>query len=131
LGDAHKGENEAMSRRPAVITQADVRRVIRAAKQEGATAVEVEPGGKIVIRLADDEFEPLVGEVEVAQVGKIKDLHKSLGVTAETRWYRQGYQAGVREAEARTIERCAQKAENFNAAGIPIAAAIRALKDEP
>lgn len=30
-----------------------------------------------------------------------------------------------------TIERCAQVAENFNAAGKPIAAAIRKLKDKP
>ena len=32
---------------------------------------------------------------------------------------------------AATIERCAQVAENFNAAGKPIAAAIRKLKDTP
>lgn len=40
-----------MSRRPAIITQADVARVIRAAKREGATAVEVRPNGSIVIQL--------------------------------------------------------------------------------
>lgn len=43
-----------MSRRPAAITQADVARVIRAAQQTGATAVEVyaKDGAKIVVRLA-------------------------------------------------------------------------------
>ena len=39
-----------MSRRPATFTQADVRRALRAAKQEGAERVEV-VGGKIVIHL--------------------------------------------------------------------------------
>jgi hypothetical protein len=43
-----------MSRRPAAITQADVARAIRAAKQAGAAEVEVcvAGGAKIVIRLA-------------------------------------------------------------------------------
>lgn len=43
-----------MSRRPATITQADVARAIRAAKQEGAAEVEVRIAGKssIFIRLA-------------------------------------------------------------------------------
>lgn len=42
-----------MSRRPAAITQADVARAIRAAKQAGAASVEVSVGdrAKIVIRL--------------------------------------------------------------------------------
>jgi hypothetical protein len=42
-----------MSRRPATITQADVARAIRAAKQAGAAEVEVRIGGQssIVIRL--------------------------------------------------------------------------------
>jgi hypothetical protein len=43
-----------MSRRPASITQADVARVIRAAKQTGAAEIEVHIGGgeaRIVIRL--------------------------------------------------------------------------------
>jgi hypothetical protein len=41
-----------MSRRPALITQADVARVIRAAKQTGAAEVEVLVGSsKIIIRL--------------------------------------------------------------------------------
>lgn len=38
-----------MSRRPATITQADVARIIRAAKQAGATTVEVPVGDKIVV----------------------------------------------------------------------------------
>lgn len=43
-----------MSRRPASLTQADVARVIRAAQQTGAAAVEVyaTDGAKIVVRLA-------------------------------------------------------------------------------
>jgi hypothetical protein len=44
-----------MPRRPASITQADVARAIRAAKQAGAAEVEVEVGKettKIVIRLS-------------------------------------------------------------------------------
>lgn len=41
-----------MSRRPATILQADVARVIRAAKQAGADRVEVKVGdGRIIIRL--------------------------------------------------------------------------------
>lgn len=44
-----------MSRRPAKITQADVARAIRAAKQAGAAGVEVRPDGTIYVRLAVDE----------------------------------------------------------------------------
>jgi hypothetical protein len=42
-----------MSRRPATITQADVARAIRAAKQAGAAEVEVRVGeqSKIIIRI--------------------------------------------------------------------------------
>jgi hypothetical protein len=42
-----------MARRAANITQADVARAIRAAKQEGAAEIEVHVGdrGKIIIRL--------------------------------------------------------------------------------
>jgi hypothetical protein len=48
-----------MPRRPAMITQADVRRVIRAARQEGAREVEVRVGDKaaIVIRLGASSTE--------------------------------------------------------------------------
>ena len=38
-----------MPRRPALLTQADVARAIRAAKQTGAGAVEIRPDGTIVI----------------------------------------------------------------------------------
>ena len=42
-----------MSRRPATITQADVARIIRAAKQAGAAEVEVRVGDtSILIRIA-------------------------------------------------------------------------------
>jgi hypothetical protein len=45
-------------RRPANFTQADIARVIRAAKQAGAAEVEVHIGGKdaIVIRLSSTEM---------------------------------------------------------------------------
>jgi len=41
-----------MSRRQAKVTQADVARAIRAAKQAGATDITVRPDGSIVIGLA-------------------------------------------------------------------------------
>jgi hypothetical protein len=42
-----------MSRRPATITQADIARIVRAAKQAGAAEVEVRVGeATIVVRLA-------------------------------------------------------------------------------
>jgi hypothetical protein len=46
-----------MPRRPATITQADVARVLRAAKQAGASEVEVRIGDRnaIVIRLSSTE----------------------------------------------------------------------------
>jgi hypothetical protein len=47
-----------MSRRPAHITQADVARAIRAAKQAGAEMVEVQPDGKIVIRIRAPAEQP-------------------------------------------------------------------------
>jgi hypothetical protein len=58
--------------------------------------------------------------------------------------YRRGYKDGVREAEARTIDRCARKVESFigaqslrgqcepgDAILMRAAAAIRATKDKP
>ena len=44
-----------MSRRAAKVTQADVARAIRAAKQAGAAGVEVRPDGTIYVRLAEDQ----------------------------------------------------------------------------
>lgn len=41
-----------MPRRPATITQADVARAIRAAKQAGADHVEVRPDGTILVKLS-------------------------------------------------------------------------------
>jgi hypothetical protein len=41
-----------MSRRPAAVTQSDVARVVRAAKQSGAGAVQIQPDGTITILLA-------------------------------------------------------------------------------
>ena len=47
-----------MSRRPAVITQADIARAIRAAKQAGAAEVEVRVGeATIVVRLSTDNVD--------------------------------------------------------------------------
>jgi hypothetical protein len=44
------------------VTQADIARVIRAAKQAGAAEVEVQPDGRVVIRLTGttppDDLEP-------------------------------------------------------------------------
>jgi hypothetical protein len=56
-----------MSRRAALITQADVARALRAARQADATTVEIQPDGRIVIRLdspptapkADDDEPPV------------------------------------------------------------------------
>jgi hypothetical protein len=50
-----------MPRRPATVTQADVARALRAAKQTGAGAVEVRRDGSIVIHLAPPS--PSVPEV--------------------------------------------------------------------
>ena len=53
-----------MSRIPAKITQADVARALRAAKQAGATGVELRPDGSLFIRLTalpadpDEHLEP-------------------------------------------------------------------------
>ena len=43
-----------MPRRPALITQADVARVIRAAQQCGAGAVEIKPDGTIRVALSPE-----------------------------------------------------------------------------
>jgi hypothetical protein len=48
-----------MPRRRATITQAEVARVIRAAKQEGATAIEVRPDGAILVRLTESASGPV------------------------------------------------------------------------
>jgi hypothetical protein len=58
---------DAMPRRPATVTQADVARVIRAAQQAGADAVEVQPDGKIRIVLSkpEDSTGSLSNEVEI------------------------------------------------------------------
>jgi hypothetical protein len=42
-----------MSRTPAKVTQADVARCLRAAKQAGAYGVEIRPDGTIFIHLSD------------------------------------------------------------------------------
>lgn len=57
-----------MSRRAARITQAEVARVLRAAKQAGAQLVEIRPDFSIVVHLAEtasDRTEPVevVGDI--------------------------------------------------------------------
>jgi hypothetical protein len=58
-----------MSRRAASITQADVARVIRAAKQAGASEVEIRIGdrGTIIVRLmvSTGEKVPLAQDAEI------------------------------------------------------------------
>ena len=47
-----------MPRKAAKITQADVARTIRAAKQSGATSVQVRPDGTVVVMLRDASDAP-------------------------------------------------------------------------
>ena len=58
-----------MSRRAAKVTQADVARAVRAAKQAGADHVEVKPDGTILVKLSPDQPaatpEPLEPEREI------------------------------------------------------------------
>ena len=53
-----------MSRRPAALTQADVARAIRAAKQAGAAEVEVRVGdhSRIIIRISPSTDDKIVLE---------------------------------------------------------------------
>jgi hypothetical protein len=53
-----------MSRRAAIITQADVARAIRAAKQAGATTVEVRPDGSIIVHIAAPPITPNLDDGE-------------------------------------------------------------------
>jgi hypothetical protein len=71
-----------MSRRAAIITQADVARVVRAAKQAGAATVEVRRDGTIVILLSAppiapdldaDAFEKWERENESAKAARRRD----------------------------------------------------------
>jgi hypothetical protein len=43
------------TRRPALLRQADIRRVLRATKREGAQAIEVKPDGTIMVRLGIED----------------------------------------------------------------------------
>jgi hypothetical protein len=58
-----------MPRRAARITQADVARAVRAAKQAGADHVEVRPDGTILVKLSPDNpsnpLAPLEPEREI------------------------------------------------------------------
>ena len=53
-----------MSRRPALVTQADIARVIRAAKQNGVETVEVRRDGTIVVMLNAPGIVPEIDEYE-------------------------------------------------------------------
>jgi hypothetical protein len=66
-----------MTRRPAAITQAEVARAIRAARQTGAEAIEVRPDGTIMVLLrtpplvpTDDPFEIWERENESAKASR-------------------------------------------------------------
>jgi hypothetical protein len=55
-----------MSRRPATITQAEVARIIRAAKQAGASEVVVKIGDQsVVVRLSTPSEKPIEFDGEV------------------------------------------------------------------
>jgi hypothetical protein len=51
-----------MSRRAAILTQADLNRAIRAAKQAGAATVEVRPDGTIIVHVAAPSIAPDVDD---------------------------------------------------------------------
>jgi hypothetical protein len=57
-----------MSRRPALITQADVARAIRAARQCGAEAVEIRPDGTMRVMLST---EPKASETAIEPKAKV------------------------------------------------------------
>jgi len=52
-----------MSPRPAILTQAEVARAIRAARREGAAEIEVRPDGGIIVRL-QPSTEIVTGPIE-------------------------------------------------------------------
>ncbi|MGB3043922.1 MAG: hypothetical protein WBB98_12125 [Xanthobacteraceae bacterium] len=51
-----------MTRRAAIITQADVARALRAARQAAAGAVEILPDGRILIRLDAPPIAPKIDD---------------------------------------------------------------------
>jgi hypothetical protein len=53
-----------VSRRAAIITQADVTRAIRAAKQAGAATVEVRPDGRIIVHIVAPPLAPDLDDSE-------------------------------------------------------------------
>lgn len=72
-----------MSRTPARVTQADVARALRAARQADAAAVEILPDGRILIRLDspplapktddDDPFDQWKRENEARKAARPRD----------------------------------------------------------
>lgn len=53
-----------MSGRPALVTQAEVARAIRAAKKEGASAIELRPNGSIFVHLVPTSPQVTDGPLE-------------------------------------------------------------------
>ncbi|MCW4114785.1 hypothetical protein NPA31_007390 [Aurantimonas sp. MSK8Z-1] len=62
-----------MPRRGATLTQADVARTIRAAKQAGAALVEVRPDGSMLVHLIDADARP-TAPAEPVEAGWPADL---------------------------------------------------------
>ena len=61
-----------MTNRPARITQAEIQRVIRAAKKEGAPAVEVKIEGETTVRIPLVLDPPLTSKASELDVWKAK-----------------------------------------------------------
>jgi hypothetical protein len=72
-----------MSRTPARITQADVARAIRAAKQAGAAGVEIRADGSIYVRLTADEIAKDLNLSVLSVCPRVSEL-KRLGEIQQT-----------------------------------------------
>ena len=57
-----------MSNKPAAITEADVKRVIRAARKEGVRHVELRTrgGASVIIPLCEPDQKPVAGDEEIS-----------------------------------------------------------------
>jgi len=64
----------SMPRRPASVTQADVARTIRAAKQAGADSIQVRPDGTIVVLLKEAPVDGHRGQTGGETVEDIKKI---------------------------------------------------------
>jgi len=61
-------KGSGMSGKPAAITQAEVKRVIRAAKREGVRQVEVRTrgGASVIIPLCEPDQKPIAADEEIS-----------------------------------------------------------------